>query len=267
MQENLETNDITKKIRTFSTKNPCENIGTTKNKKNYEEMDDVTLLNVIIDEMKKKIYNKDYSCKNRKHLTNKKREYRNKHPEKTKLLEKEWRDRNKESRKLYMKNWRKENKEHKKTYAKKYYINNITHIQTYQKKYLKTYHPIYNQKNKNVISKKRKIKRKIDVNYKISCNLRTRLHHALKGGNKSGSAVRDLGMSIPEFKKYIESRFQEGMSWENYGIYGWHLDHITPLTWFNLENREQFLVACNYTNYQPLWAEDNWSKNRFIIIN
>jgi hypothetical protein len=48
------------------------------------------------------------------------------------------------------------------------------------------------------------------------------------------------------------------MSWDNYGK--WHLDHIIPLSSFDLTNREQFLKAAHYTNYQPLWAHENFMK-------
>jgi hypothetical protein len=50
------------------------------------------------------------------------------------------------------------------------------------------------------------------------------------------------------------------MSWENYGLKGWHIDHIKPLEKFNLLDLEQLKRACHYTNLQPLWAEDNLSK-------
>lgn len=100
----------------------------------------------------------------------------------------------------------------------------------------------------------------------MAASLRNRLSSAIKNRNKAGSAVKDLGCSIEEFIKYIEEKFYhepntgEVMSWENRGRYGWHLDHIIPLASFDLTDREQFLKACHYTNYQPLWWWQNLSK-------
>ena len=78
--------------------------------------------------------------------------------------------------------------------------------------------------------------------------LRRRLHDALKNNQKRGSAVKDLGCSVQELKKYLESKFQEGMSWDNWNYKGWHIDHIKPLASFNLTDRNQLLQACHYTN-------------------
>lgn len=131
----------------------------------------------------------------------------------------------------------------------------------------------YKQYRKNNPDKvkawRKKDNAKLDT--KICSNLCSRLRQAIKNNYKSGSAVRDLGCSIKEFKKYIENKFyinpktEETMSWDNYGIYGWHIDHIIPLVNFDLTNREELLKACHYTNLQPLWAEDNLRKGSKII--
>jgi len=97
-----------------------------------------------------------------------------------------------------------------------------------------------------------------DIQYKLACNLRSRLYKVVKGNCKSGSAVRDLGCTIAELKDHLEKQFQEGMSWDNYGE--WHVDHIVPLASFDLTDREQLLAACHYTNLQPMWGSENCSK-------
>lgn len=101
---------------------------------------------------------------------------------------------------------------------------------------------------------------KIDTNFKIAHNLRSRLRKAIKNQEKKGSFVLDLGCSIEQLKKYLESKFQSGMTWDNYGRQGWHIDHVFPLSKFDLTKREEFLKACNYKNLQPLWAADNLRK-------
>jgi hypothetical protein len=96
---------------------------------------------------------------------------------------------------------------------------------------------------------------------RISVNLRNRLNRAIKGNYRTGSAVRDLGCSINGVKSHLESLFQPGMTWENYGCKGWHIDHITPLNAFDLCDLQQVKKACHYMNLQPLWAKDNISKS------
>lgn len=95
---------------------------------------------------------------------------------------------------------------------------------------------------------------------KLKADLRSRLNRAIRGSYKSGSAVSDLGCSIEHLKKYLESKFLPGMTWGNRGQDGWHIDHIIPLSHFDLSDREQLKKACHYTNLQPMWAIDNIRK-------
>ena len=104
------------------------------------------------------------------------------------------------------------------------------------------------------------IRRATEPQYRIPRMLRSRLNMAIRTGHGGGSAVRDLGCTIPEFKAYIEAQFQPDMTWENWTVDGWHLDHKVPLAVFDLTDRVQFLKASHYSNYQPLWAEHNLQK-------
>ena len=118
------------------------------------------------------------------------------------------------------------------------------------------------QKNKESIYKKRQDKANLDINFKISCNLRSRLANAVRNSQKAGSAIIDLGCSIEDFKKYLESKWKPGMSWENYGKgkEKWNIDHVAPLCSFDLTLREQVAEACHYSNLYPLWETDNLIK-------
>lgn len=95
---------------------------------------------------------------------------------------------------------------------------------------------------------------------RLAMGIRARMNRALGAGYKAGSAVRDLGCTIPELRAHLEKLFQPGMTWENWTKTGWHIDHIKPLSSFNLTDRSQFMKACHYTNLQPLWAEENLKK-------
>ena len=108
-----------------------------------------------------------------------------------------------------------------------------------------------------------KEKRATDPTFKLIESLRTRLYQAVRGINKSGSAVKDLGCTAGELRTHLESQFTEGMNWENHG--DWHIDHRIPLISFDLTNREELLKACNYINLQPLWCEENLSKGSKLI--
>lgn len=146
--------------------------------------------------------------------------------------------------------------------TKQYQIKNKNKVNLRQKDYRKNFPERY-KKYQKINYKWLSDKIKFDINYKLKSNLRTRINIAIKRNYKSGSAVKDLGCSIEDFKKYIESKFQEGMSWNNYGK--WHLDHIYPLSKVNLTDKEQFLKVTHYTNYQPLWAIDNIKKGNKIL--
>jgi hypothetical protein len=119
---------------------------------------------------------------------------------------------------------------------------------------------LYYQKNKDKRRAKNKAKEEANPNFKLKRLLRHRLRQAIKKNRKVGSAVKDLGCTIEELKVYLESKFQDGMTWDNHGPDGWHIDHIEPLSRFDLTDYEQLKKACHYTNLQPLWAEDNIRK-------
>ena|SRR3990167_5407503 len=127
--------------------------------------------------------------------------------------------------------------------------------QEYFKNYMK------GVKRRNWMRKYYNNKMRTDLQFKLETNLRIRINKAIKYNQKAGSAVRDLGCTIPEFKIYIENQFERGMSWDNYGYKTWHIDHRKALKNFNLTDREQFKQAVHYTNLQPLWAVDNFKKS------
>lgn len=129
------------------------------------------------------------------------------------------------------------------------------------KYYLQNKEKVYN------LDKQRKyIRRKTNILVRLKDTLRARIRGAVLNNQKNGSAVRDLGCSVKEFKLYLEERFQPGMSWKNYGNKKnqWNIDHRIPLSKVDLSNREELLKVCHYTNLQPMWAIDNIIKSNKI---
>jgi hypothetical protein len=124
----------------------------------------------------------------------------------------------------------------------------------------------YRQKNKEKIlerNKKWKYKKyHTDINYKIECILRARLHTTLSRNQKIDKTISLLGCSIDEFKKYIESKFREGMSWGNWSKDTWHIDHIKPISEYDLSDPIQQKECFHYTNLQPLSAYENLRKQK-----
>jgi len=122
------------------------------------------------------------------------------------------------------------------------------------KKYFQTH-----KKERNEYNKKRY---KNDEQYKLSLLLRGRLKKVLDRKNVPTRSEfgNMLGCSYEELVIHLESQFTDGMDWSNWSRDGWHIDHIKPLAAFDLTDKKQLAEACHYTNLQPLWAEDNYSK-------
>jgi hypothetical protein len=193
----------------------------------------------------------------------------------------------KECRKKSTEQYRCRNEAKIKEQKRNYRNNNKVEIKKQQKNHYEAnkekimkMHEVYRLNNKEEISKQRKKykiinkdkinhyvsnKLKEDINFKLSKNIRNRMLIALKRNSKSDKTFNLLGCTIDQLKQHLESQFEEGMTWENHGLYGWHIDHIKPCASFDLSDSEQQRECFHYTNLQPLWAKDNLIKNGKMI--
>ena len=112
---------------------------------------------------------------------------------------------------------------------------------------------------KNYINKRKKE----NPAFKMACILRGSLRQALKKGGyrKNGRTAKITGCSFQEFVIYIESKFEDWMTWDNHGKgHGkWNIDHIIPLA--SAKSKECAEKLCHFTNLQPLWALENILKS------
>jgi hypothetical protein len=118
-----------------------------------------------------------------------------------------------------------------------------------------------NKERINFLARERKRK---NPSIRIKANLRKRLSTLVsKAIAKKHSQTMDLlGCDIIFFLEYLQNKFTEGMTLENYGK--WHLDHIIPCYYFDLIDIEEQKKCFHFTNIQPMWAIDNLRKNKHI---
>lgn len=159
---------------------------------------------------------------------------------------KAYQEKNKEEYLAYLKVYREKYREELNSKNREYEKKHREYLNTYKKEY-------------------RKKRREEDEEYNIRCILRARITSALKNNTKTGSSLQYLGCDIAIAKAHIEAQFEPWMTWENHGLYTWHIDHIVPICNFNMLDEEERKLAFHYTNLQPLSAKDNLTKGKYII--
>ena len=112
------------------------------------------------------------------------------------------------------------------------------------------------RKNKDRINKNIRERKKNDPVFKLKILYRTKINKILK--TKKEKTFDLIGCTPIELKLYLENKFTGEMSWNNHGQFGWHIDHIIPLS--SAKNDDELKKLCHYTNLQPLWWWENLEK-------
>ena len=164
------------------------------------------------------------------------------------VADKKWREKNKDYMSEKSKNWYEKNKEYRKEYYNKWRAENPEKWRESKRNYERT-------------------RKANDPLYKLIANFRTAIYQVLKENNieKNGKYFEILGYTPEDLINHIESKFSEGMSWENYGDF--HIDHITPISSFNIQEigDNEFMRCWELENLQPMWADENIRKSNKII--
>ncbi len=205
-------------------------------------------------------YGKRWRKVNRETLLTSKKAYRLANPEATKEAQKAWRNANREkiAKKAaadYRADPEKQRRRNRKHYSKP----------ENREKSIRRLAAWYKANKKEALRKANiyiKSRRRTDVQFRLRTNLSARLRLAVHeaGTGKHANTMALVGCSIEELRLYLESKFLPGMTWDNYGLFGWHIDHIRPCVSFDLTKPEEQRRAFAYTNLQPLWATDNLKK-------
>lgn len=74
--------------------------------------------------------------------------------------------------------------------------------------------------------------------------------------------LEPLAYTRKMLKEHLEKQFTKGMTWQNYGKNGWHIDHVKPVSYFVFDDKSDldFKSCWSLSNLQPLWEKDNLSK-------
>lgn len=154
---------------------------------------------------------------------------------------------------MHLSNWKEANKHRKSEIDRSYRERNLEKIKAYKKS-----------------DRAKEVKRRSDKKYyekiisdpllKLKVRLKSQVSSAVSKGVKKSKTLDILGYTVDDLKLHLESKFTDGMSWDNYGRNGWHIDHIKPLVLFSLDTEESIKEAWSLSNLQPLWEYDNCSK-------
>ena len=111
--------------------------------------------------------------------------------------------------------------------------------------------------NREYVNKYKRERRANNESLRLANNLGSGLRQALsrQSTNKTIKTEDLLGIFFNEFKKYIEFLMTTNMKWNNI-----ELDHVYPLSSFDLTNPNQLKEANHYSNIQPSLKGDNRSK-------
>jgi hypothetical protein len=191
-----------------------------------------------------KEYNKAYRAANLEHLLENARKWKKDNHERHLYCSRKWRINNQERHGENVRCWAKNNPDKVKAAQKKFYKNNPDKIRAW--------------------TRKTSAKLRSTPSGKLKRNMSITMCLALKG-RKAGRHWESLvGYNLNDLKGHLEKLFKPGMTWDNYGLGGWEVDHILPIASFNFENSEDIEKCWAFKNLQPLWSLENKSKGKKI---
>ena len=212
-----------------------------------------------------KICNKEFIKKNTNHIfcstkCNSKNKYIKSQndpilKQKKYLKNKKWRIENKEKIKIYRKNFNEKIKLDSTRYQKQ-----LEAVKKWKSDNKQQALESNRKSRRKMMPKWRKQRKLLDPSYHISETVRSYLSRSIKGKILKKKKTEEIvGISFDKLVTYLKSKFEAGMSMSNYGE--WHIDHIKPVTKFDLTKPGELEKCFHYSNLQPMWARDNIIKS------
>ena len=184
--------------------------------------------------------------------------YREANKDKKHAADKAYYDANSHKIRERARTWYLENTERARASRRNWHVANLEAVKEMHKK--------WSEKNKEKMRQYMndyiKNKYKTNLNYRIKSMLNGRIRHCIR---KNKSTLDILACDLQTFKEWLQSQFDEKMTWENMGAY-WVLDHVTPCASFDFENPEQVEKCFLWENIRPMEARANMAKGDKIIV-
>jgi hypothetical protein len=123
-----------------------------------------------------------------------------------------------------------------------------------------------NRKSARVRGRRKYHKNKYDPLFRIKKIMRSQVARMLirVRQRKTSRTAEYFGCSAHDMRLYIEAQFHSGMAWNNHGKV-WELDHITPMSKFNLLDPYQMRLCNHYTNLRPMLKTQNRMKGDIMV--
>ncbi len=147
--------------------------------------------------------------------------------------------------------------------SRRHYVRNREKELGRAKRYREEYKDVYLAAARASAKKKRET-----VMGKLTDSISRAIKRGLQKGAKAGRrAFEILPYSPEDLKTHLERQFLPGMTWENYGLYGWHIDHIVPLSSFSYKTTDdrEFQACWALSNLRPMWRQDNLIKSNKVV--
>lgn len=152
-------------------------------------------------------------------------------------------------------------KSKKQLYNVGYYSENKVKISLQNREQKNNYQKEYYQLNKDKIFENEKVRYQTDIQFRLSKIYRNRLNSYIKGENDN---IKYLKCSLIELQNFIEIQFENNMNWDNRSDI-WELDHIIPISKFNLENQIHKETCFHWCNLKPILKSDNRQKSNKLF--
>ena len=174
---------------------------------------------------------------------------------------KSWYQENRERKLAVGKAWRDKNRVKFKATQKRWEKNNPDKVHAKQRRMYQK-HKVKRNKASTAANKRRY---HADPTFRMRTAMYRHLNKTIARQHMTAHCQEILGCTFEQLKSHLESQFKAGMTWANYGLRGWHIDHRLPISKHDLTNPDHIRRCFHFSNLQPLWWDENIRKSNKIL--